>query len=218
MLSAGGFTANTVMATSTTNNERNNRIMIHENDRACYSNLPVRSLQSAKRPANINTNKENGTKWDWGNVTNVLVAAQETVQQRRFSRDRCHPILHPSKAEMSLIGRSMLRTAAGKRFFSAVVSNPKVAIAQNVMLMKEIANAADEATLNRIASSGLPAVNTANPPKELEDFSSYFSLSELKSSEKFVRDPHAWQNKSGFDYVGTELQRAETWPFMAGFL
>jgi hypothetical protein len=216
MLSAGGFTADTVMATSTTHNERSNSIMTYEMIEladCCPAGC------AAKRPANINTNnKGKRDKWDRGNVTNVLVAAQETVQQRRFSRDRSHPTLHPSKAEMSLVGRSMLRTVVGKRFFSAVVSNPKVAIAQNVMLMKEIANAADEATLNRIASSGLPAVNTANPPKELEDFSSYFSLSELKSSEKFVRDPHAWQNKSGFDYVGTELQRAETWPFMAGFL
>lgn len=122
------------------------------------------------------------------------------------------------QGKMSLLGRSVLRNVAGKRFFSAVTTSPKIAIAQNVLLLKEISNAADEAALAKIAASGLPAVNTANPPAELQDYTAYFSLSAMKSTDKFVRDPTAWQNMGTAAFVGTEFQRAETWPFFVGFV
>ena len=104
----------------------------------------------------------------------------------------------------------------GRKFFST--ASPKVALAQNIMLMKQIANAVDEAALKKISAAGLPAVDITNPPKELEEFKSYFALSAIKSTEKFVPDKTAWQNMDALDYAGTELQRAETWPFFVGFM
>ena len=112
----------------------------------------------------------------------------------------------------------MLRTVAGKRFFSATAASPKIAIAQNIMLMKEIAGATDEAALNKVAAAGLPKVDITNVPKELEEFDAYFSLSAMKSTEKFTADPKAWQNMGAWEFAGTELQRAETWPFFVGFV
>lgn len=119
---------------------------------------------------------------------------------------------------MSLIGRNMLKTVVGKRFFSAATQSPKIAIAQNILLLKEIANAADEAALAKITANGLPSIDISNPPKELEDFKAYFALSDLKTTEKFIPDPTAWQNMGPIQYAGTELQRAETWPFFVGFV
>lgn len=112
----------------------------------------------------------------------------------------------------------MLKTVAGKRFFSAAAQSPKVAIAQNILLLKEIANAADEAALAKITAKGLPTVDIAHPPKELDEFKSYFALSDLKSADKFTPDPTAWQNMGAAEFAGTEVQRAETWPFFVGFV
>ena len=118
---------------------------------------------------------------------------------------------------MSLLGRTAFKTVAGKRFFSAAVS-PKTAIAQNIMLLREIASAADEAALTKIASQGLPKISITATPKELEELKSYLLLSELGSSEKYVADPTAWQNMSFGGSAAAELQRSETWPFAVGFL
>jgi hypothetical protein len=112
----------------------------------------------------------------------------------------------------------MLKTVVAKRFFSATASSPKIAIAQNIMLMKEIAGASDEAALAKIAAAGLPTVDATNVPADLEEFKAYFALSQMKASDKFTADPTAWQNMGAWDYAGTELQRAETWPFFVGFM
>lgn len=115
-----------------------------------------------------------------------------------------------------MLARSVAKSVTGKRFFSAV--SPKVAIAQNILLMKEIANAADDAALIKLSAAGLPKVDTASPPSELEEFKEYFALSKMSSTETFTRDPKAWQNMGFADYAGTEVQRAETWPFLVGFV
>ena len=119
---------------------------------------------------------------------------------------------------MSLIARGMRTAVVGKRFFSAAAQSPKIAIAQHILLMKEIAAAKDEAALSKISAAGLSAIDINNPPKELEEFKAYFALSAIKSTDKFTPDPTAWQNMGAFDYAGTEIQRAETWPFFVGFV
>lgn len=120
---------------------------------------------------------------------------------------------------MSLLGRTAFKTVAAKRFFSAAAASPKAAIAQNIMLLHEISQATDEATLAKISARGLPNVDLTNAPEELKDLSSYFSLANVSSgNEKFVADPTAWQNMAPLAYAGHELQRAETWPFFVGFV
>ena len=119
---------------------------------------------------------------------------------------------------MSLINRGVRQFVVGKRFFSAAVASPKVAIAQNILMMQQIAGATDEAALTKISSSGLPTIDINTPPQGFEDFKTYFALGSLKSNEKFTPDPTAWQNMGAADFAGTELMRAETWPFFAGFV
>ena len=116
---------------------------------------------------------------------------------------------------MSLLGRTAIKTVAGKRFFSTAVS-PKTAIAQNILLLREISQATDEAALAKISAKALPTVNMDAPPKELDGLTSYFALADLKSSGKFIPDPTAWQNMTPLAYAGEELRRAETWPFFVG--
>lgn len=116
---------------------------------------------------------------------------------------------------MSLLGRTAIKTVAGKRFFSAAVS-PKTAIAQNILLLKEISQASDEAALAKISAKALPTINMESAPKELDGLASYFSLANLKSSGKFTPDASAWQNMSPLAFAGEELRRAETWPFFVG--
>jgi hypothetical protein len=99
-----------------------------------------------------------------------------------------------------------------------MAESPKIAIAQHILLMKEIANAQDEAALSAVSSAGLPKIDFENVPKELEAFQSYFSLGSLGASAKFTPDPTAWQNMSNADFAATEIQRAETWPFFVGFM
>eukprot|EP00428_Durinskia_dybowskii_P076577 CAMPEP_0170358914 /NCGR_PEP_ID=MMETSP0117_2-20130122/2474_1 /TAXON_ID=400756 /ORGANISM="Durinskia baltica, Strain CSIRO CS-38" /LENGTH=148 /DNA_ID=CAMNT_0010613139 /DNA_START=54 /DNA_END=500 /DNA_ORIENTATION=+ len=110
----------------------------------------------------------------------------------------------------------MIKTVAGKRFFSAAAANPKIAIAQNIMLLKEIANAADEAALDKIAASGASAIDASALPKDLEHLESYFKLTDLKATGNFTPDSKAWQNMGAWDFAGTEMQRSETWPFVVG--
>jgi hypothetical protein len=119
---------------------------------------------------------------------------------------------------MSLIARSLRRGVVGRKFFSTLPESPKVAIAQHILLMKEIANAQDEAALSAVSSAGLPKIDMENLPKELEGFQSYFSLGSLGASAKFTPDPTAWQNMSNGDFAMVEVQRAETWPFFVGFM
>eukprot|EP00388_Colpodella_angusta_P030160 GDKK01018753.1.p1 GENE.GDKK01018753.1~~GDKK01018753.1.p1 ORF type:complete len:129 (+),score=31.97 GDKK01018753.1:2-388(+) len=87
------------------------------------------------------------------------------------------------------------------------------------MLLHEISQATDEATLAKISARGLPNVDLANSPQELKELESYFSLSSVTAGgEKFKPDPTAWQNMGPLAYAGAELQRAETWPFFVGFV
>lgn len=118
---------------------------------------------------------------------------------------------------MSLIFSGMRRGFVVARSFSTAES-PKITLARNILLLKKISEAKDEAALSKINLSELPALDASNPPKELEDFTSYFELSKVQATEKFVPDPTAWQNMAPLDYAATELKRDETWPFFVGIV
>ena len=117
---------------------------------------------------------------------------------------------------MSLVARSVRRAFVGKRLFST--ESTKVTIARNILLMKEISQAKDEEALTKIVAAGAPSVDTANPPAELASFGPYFALSNVSASEKFKPDPTAWQNMALGDMAAAEASRAETWPFIVGFV
>lgn len=93
---------------------------------------------------------------------------------------------------------------------------PKVTIARNILFMQRVAEAKDEAALQKIA---LPNVDLANLPTELSSMSGYLSLTAAAAStEKFTADPTAWQNMDFAAFAATEAQRTETWPFLLGFV
>ncbi len=102
---------------------------------------------------------------------------------------------------------------------SAAVESPKITIARNVLRLKQLAEAKDEAALQAAATAALPAVDAANLPKELASLSGLFALGgSSTTAQKYIPDPQAWQNKGFFDFAGEEVARSETWPFFVGFV
>jgi hypothetical protein len=118
---------------------------------------------------------------------------------------------------MSMLARSFRGVAVGKSFFSTAAS-PKIAIAQNIMRLKTISEAADEAALAKAVAAPLPNIDVNNLPKELDDFGPMIALGALKSGDKFVPDPKAWQNMGWMDLAQHEYSRPEVWPFVVGFM
>ncbi len=117
-----------------------------------------------------------------------------------------------------MIARRLNNGPLARRAMSTSAESAKVTIARNILRLKEIAEAKDEAALQKIGSSALPAVDTANLPKELASLSGYFSLGSVAGSDKFIPDPKAWQNMNFFEFAGEEVKRSETWPFFVGFV
>lgn len=103
-----------------------------------------------------------------------------------------------------------------KKSFSSV--SPKIAIGQNILRLDAIYNAADEASLTKIAASPLPSVDPNNLPPQLQSLSGWYALDSVSASDKFIPDPTAWQNQGFWEFVGSEAKRDQTWPFIVGFL
>lgn len=81
--------------------------------------------------------------------------------------------------------RSIMINNVSRRFLSTTTAeSPKITIAKHILLLKEISAARDEATLTKIASSGLPSFDINNLPPELEDFQSYLALASIKQGIK----------------------------------
>lgn len=117
---------------------------------------------------------------------------------------------------MSFAVRSIRTAAFASKSFSTLA--PKAVVGQNILRLKEIGAAADEAALTKISGSALPAFDGKNIPAELEQLRPYFELDNVAVSEPFIPDPTAWQNKSFWDFAAEEATRAETWPFLMGFM
>jgi hypothetical protein len=109
------------------------------------------------------------------------------------------------------------KQSAGK-FLTSTLESPKVTIVKNILLLKKISAAKDDAALAQALAAELPTVDSNNLPDELKEFHPYLALSNVSKSEKFVPDPSAWQNMSFFDFALVEGQRAETWPFFVGLM
>lgn len=104
-----------------------------------------------------------------------------------------------------------------KKYLSTTDVNNKVAIARNILLLKEISAAKDEEQLNQLLSSDkLPEIDINNLPAELKDFKDYLTLSNINSTDKFTPDSNAWQNKSFGDFAAEEATRRDTFPFIIG--
>ena len=101
---------------------------------------------------------------------------------------------------------------------SASLESPKITVVRNILLLKNISEAADEESLKKVLASPLPTVDISNLPDELKPFQTYLNLTKMSDSEKFIPDPTAWQNMNFLDMAVTEVQRDETWPFFVGFL
>ncbi len=120
---------------------------------------------------------------------------------------------------MSLMSRRLQMNVVRRGLSSAAVESPKITIARNVLRLKQLAEAKDEAALQAAATAALPAVDAANLPKELASLSGLFALGgSSTTAQKYIPDPQAWQNKGFFDFAGEEVARSETWPFFVGFV
>jgi hypothetical protein len=110
-------------------------------------------------------------------------------------------------------------SAALRRSLStAAVDSPKLTIARNIMLLQELSKAKTEADLQKVFDAPLPMVELNDLPVELAHCSAYFSTDSISAAEPYIPDPTAWQNMPFGQYVYTEVQRAETWPFIVGLL
>ena len=52
--------------------------------------------------------------------------------------------------------------------------------------------------------------------EELKALHRYVASTPTGSSDKFVKDPKAWQNMPASQFIMTESGREETWPFLVG--
>lgn len=92
--------------------------------------------------------------------------------------------------------------------------SPKMTIAKNYLLLKELSSATTETELaDKFANP--PAADMALMPAEL---TSYFSTAATSSAEPYIPDPTAWQNMPFWQYAGEEVKRAQTWPFLVGLM
>lgn len=112
--------------------------------------------------------------------------------------------------------RSNITKLAVRRFGSSAVAKdtPREAVARNLLLHKAISEAKTEEQLAKLVAAPLPAL-TAEGVQQL-GLSDYLQRDFAPSVTKFTPDPTAWQNMKGADYVFTEAQRSETWPFLVG--
>jgi len=96
--------------------------------------------------------------------------------------------------------------------------SPKLTIAKNMMLLKELSHAKTEADLQKAYDAPMASVNLSALPAELEGLSAYFSTDSVSSAEPYIPDPTAWQNKNFGAFAWEECQRAETWPFVVSLI
>jgi hypothetical protein len=103
------------------------------------------------------------------------------------------------------------------KFSSSAAESPKITIAKNLLLLKNISEANDEESLQQVLSAPLPVIDINNLPAELKDLEEYLVLG-ASTTEKYIPDPTAWQNKNGFQVAADEAQREEVWPLIVGSL
>ena len=101
------------------------------------------------------------------------------------------------------------------KFSSSAIESPKITIAKNLLLLRNISEANDEESLQKVLSAPLPAIDVNNLPEELKDLEEYLVLGS-GADDKYIPDPTAWQNKSGFGVAADEVQRSEVWPLIVG--
>lgn len=112
--------------------------------------------------------------------------------------------------------RSNITKLAVRRFGSSAVAKdtPREAVARNLLLHKAISEAKTEEQLAKLVAAPLPALTTEGVQQL--GLADYLQRDFAPSVTKFTPDPTAWQNMKGADYVFTEAQRSETWPFLVG--
>ena len=118
---------------------------------------------------------------------------------------------------MAFALRRLALSSASKRCFSVAVEAPKTTVGRHLLQLENIGAAKSVEDLQKIAAA-LPAFNAEKLPESLADMSQYFNSGAAASSEKFVHDKTAWQNMSYGDFIGTEVKRAATWPFIVGLM
>lgn len=101
------------------------------------------------------------------------------------------------------------------KFSSSAIESPKITIAKNLLLLRNISEANDEESLQKVLSAPLPVIDVNNLPAELKDLEEYLALGS-SADDKYIPDPTAWQNKQGFQVAVDEAKREEVWPLIVG--
>ena len=117
----------------------------------------------------------------------------------------------------------MSRLFLAKRVFSGLTGtrafseSPRITIAKNLLKLNAVRAATDEASLQKALTANYD-VDFHALPGEIQPLGSYFAAAPAAGATGgFVQDKTAWQNMNLLDYVGTESQRDETWPFLVGY-
>ena len=113
--------------------------------------------------------------------------------------------------------RRALASVSSRRAFSAAAVSPRFTIAQNILSLTRITNAADESAIVAAKASN-QALDAAKLPAELQGFEGYLAAGALASEAGFKADTSSWHNQKGWDFVWTEATRTNTWPFLVGVL
>lgn len=107
--------------------------------------------------------------------------------------------------------RMFANRMAVKNFCTAAAS-PRMTIAQNFLVLEQLHNATDEASLAAAATSA-PSIDVNALPAGLTDMADYLATPST-SATGFQHDPNSWHYKTGSDYVSEEATRDDMFPFV----
>lgn len=117
-----------------------------------------------------------------------------------------------------MLRSALLRSRISKKIFSSISfsASPREVIVSNILKLTAINKATDDASLD--ASLRQIAIDPHNLPEEVQGLEHYLLGANTAVSEKFSKDPTAWQNLPFWESVALEVGRLETWPFLVGGL
>jgi hypothetical protein len=111
--------------------------------------------------------------------------------------------------------RSTIKRLPFQRFSTAATRDPKYAIFENFMKLSAITDAKSEAAIDTAVKSTKIDLNSL--PEDLKDVDFGSSLKPA-TSQPFVPDPTAWQNKSFMGFFAEESSRPLTFHLFIGGL
>ena len=100
-----------------------------------------------------------------------------------------------------------------RSFSATAIANPRLTIAQNFLLLEQIENSTDAASLsNALKSTAVVDVNKL--PAGLASMQEFLATPAASSAKGFQADSKAWHNLGAAEYISEEATRDDHFPFI----